>query len=104
MENVFLTFIKPYLSVIDNGTFFRKPFSWLYVFFAIISLLAPIYLIYNALNLEFAYNNRESYLQKFEVVSQQFEGVKQTYETAVQIRNQSQSEAQSALQNYRQAT
>ena len=43
MENKFLTFIRPYLSFIDNGHFFRKPFSWLYTLRAIVNWLIPIY-------------------------------------------------------------
>ncbi len=42
MENKFFTFIKPYLSYIDNGNLFRKPFSWLYTIIAILNLLLPI--------------------------------------------------------------
>jgi len=48
MENKFLTFIKPYLSYIDNGHFFRKPFSWLYSILAVINLLFPLVVIYKA--------------------------------------------------------
>ena len=48
MENKFLTFIRPYLSFIDNGHFFRKPFSWLYTLLAIVNLLIPIYVFYQA--------------------------------------------------------
>jgi hypothetical protein len=48
MENKFLTFIRPYLSFIDNGHFFRKPFSWLYTLLAIVNLLIPIYVFYKA--------------------------------------------------------
>lgn len=48
MENKFLTFIRPYLSFIDNGHFFRKPFSWLYTLLAIINLLIPINVFYQA--------------------------------------------------------
>lgn len=43
MENIFFTFIKPFLNYIDNGHFFRKPFVWLYTIFAILSLLFPVY-------------------------------------------------------------
>lgn len=103
MENKFLTFIKPYLSVIDNGIFFRKPFSWLYILFAVISLLVPAYLIYNAFSLNSAYNSRDNAREKFEIVSRQFEEIKQKYESAVQITRQSKSEAQNAYQNYSQA-
>lgn len=43
MENKYFTFIKPYLSYIDSGHLFRKPFSWLYALMAIINILAPIF-------------------------------------------------------------
>lgn len=104
MENTFFAFIKPYLSVIDNGNFFRKPFSWLYIFFAVLSLIAPIYLIYNAFALNSAYDSRDKCREKFEIVSQQFDGIKQKYNSAVQIANQSRSAAQNAYQNYTQAS
>jgi hypothetical protein len=48
MENKFFTFIKPALSYIDSGHFFRQPFRWLYVLLAIVNLLLPIYLFYAA--------------------------------------------------------
>lgn len=48
MENKFLTFVKPYLSYIDNGHFFRKPFSWLYALLGIVNLLLPVYVFYQA--------------------------------------------------------
>ncbi len=50
MDNKFFTFIKPYLSLIDNGSLYRKPFSWLYILFAIINLILPIYIFYQALD------------------------------------------------------
>ncbi len=49
MDNKFLTFIKPYLSYIDNGHFYRKPFRWLYTIFAIINLILPLYVFYVAI-------------------------------------------------------
>ena len=50
MDNKFLTFIKPYLSYIDNGHIYRKPFSWLYTIFAILNLIFPLYVFYKALD------------------------------------------------------
>ncbi len=46
----FFTFISPYLSFIDKGHLFRKPFSWLYVIMAIINLLLPLYIFYQAID------------------------------------------------------
>ena len=48
MESKFLTFIRPYLSYIDDGHFFRKPFSWLYSLLAVVNLLLPLYVFYQA--------------------------------------------------------
>jgi hypothetical protein len=50
MDNKFFTFIKPYLSFIDKGDLYRKPFNWLYVLLAIINLLLPIYIFYQAVD------------------------------------------------------
>ena len=50
MDNKFFTFINPYLSFIDNGHLYRKPFSWLYVLLAIINLLMPIYVFFQAVD------------------------------------------------------
>ena len=48
MDNKFFTFIRPYLSYIDNGHFFHKPFNWLYTLLAIVNLFIPIYVFYQA--------------------------------------------------------
>ncbi len=50
MENKFFTFIRPYLSFIDNGDLYRKPFSWLYIVFAGLNLLLPLYILYMAIS------------------------------------------------------
>jgi hypothetical protein len=48
MKTKFFTLIAPYLSVIDDGRFFRIPFSWLYSIIALINLIIPFYLLYQA--------------------------------------------------------
>lgn len=48
MEDKFFTFIRPYLSFIDNGHLYRKPFSWLYTLLAILNLIFPLYIFYKA--------------------------------------------------------
>lgn len=45
MNNKFFTFIKPYLSFIDNGHFYRKPFMWLYALLAIVNLIVPFFVL-----------------------------------------------------------
>lgn len=50
MESKFFTFSKPYLSYIDDGALFRKPFSWLYVIIAIVNLLIPLFVLYMAID------------------------------------------------------
>ncbi len=49
MANKFFNFIDPFLSIIDNGKLFRKPFSWLYAVIAVINLLLPFYILYLAI-------------------------------------------------------
>lgn len=46
-ENIFLS-IRPFINYIDNGFLFRNPFSWLYMLFAVINLVVPIYVFYKA--------------------------------------------------------
>ncbi|MDR2450123.1 MAG: hypothetical protein LBD52_09230 [Prevotellaceae bacterium] len=44
--NKFLTFFDPFFAYIDAGKIFRKPFSWLYGFIAILNALFPFFLLY----------------------------------------------------------
>jgi len=50
MDNIFFTFIKPYLNFIDRGDLYRKPFSWLYAFIGIINLISPLVFLVIAIN------------------------------------------------------
>jgi len=50
MDNKFFTFIKPYLSLIDNGYLYREPFRWLYALLAVVNLILPIYIFYQAVD------------------------------------------------------
>ncbi|HIW66428.1 MAG TPA: hypothetical protein H9879_09395 [Candidatus Alistipes intestinipullorum] len=50
MENKFFTFLNPVLELIDNGSFFRKPFRWLYMVLAALNLLVPIAILVAAVD------------------------------------------------------
>jgi hypothetical protein len=50
MDNKFFTLIKPYLSFIDSGKLYRKPFSWLYMAIAVLNLLFPFYVLYDVID------------------------------------------------------
>ena len=50
MDSKFFTFIKPYLTFIDNGNFYRKPFKWLYTAIAILNLIWPLYVLFSAID------------------------------------------------------
>jgi len=50
MSSKFFTFAKPYLSAIDHGHLFRRPFSWLYTLIAGLNLLFPAYIMYEAVD------------------------------------------------------
>lgn len=79
MRNKLFTFIKPYLSIIDKGIFFRKPFGWLYVIIAIASILAPVYLIYSAIHLNTAFEYRERCRIAFEKAQPEYEIAQQGF-------------------------
>ncbi len=49
-NNIFFNFIRPVLNYIDNGSFFKKPFSWLYLLIAVLNLLLPLYIFYQAVD------------------------------------------------------
>lgn len=48
--NKLLYFFKPYFDYIDAGLLFKKPFYWLYAFFAGLNLLTPLLAIIGAIN------------------------------------------------------
>ncbi|MDR3328156.1 MAG: hypothetical protein LBT04_08615, partial [Prevotellaceae bacterium] len=45
-----LNFIAPFLSYIDNGKLFRRPFGWLYLALAALNAVLPFYLLYVAID------------------------------------------------------
>jgi len=65
MNSKFFNFVGPFLAIIDNGKLFRKPFSWLYSVIAIINLLLPAFILYQAIA-----NNIFSAPAKFIIVLQ----------------------------------
>ena len=50
MDNKFFTFLKPAIAYVDNGSFFREPFKWLYMLFAGLSLFLPLFLLYKIID------------------------------------------------------
>lgn len=58
MKRKFFSFIRPSLTLLDNGKFFRKPFGWLYAVIAVFSLLMPFLLIYSTIWWNVAYQNK----------------------------------------------
>ncbi len=51
MDSKFFTFLEPFLKFIDDGHFFRQPFSWLYTLLAWLSLLSPFYFLYQGIEI-----------------------------------------------------
>jgi len=50
MDNKFFTFARPYLSFIDKGHLFKKPFNWLYTVMAIINLLVHLIILFTSID------------------------------------------------------
>ncbi len=53
MNNKLFTFLDSLLGYIDNGRFFREPFRWLYVIFAVLNLLFPIAILVKVIDTGF---------------------------------------------------
>ncbi len=49
MNKKLFYFFDPVWRYIDNGSFFRKPFCWLYIIIAILNLLFPLGIIFGAI-------------------------------------------------------
>lgn len=49
-NNKFLSFINPFLTTIDSGSFFRKVFGALYTIIAVVNILAPVYVLFKAID------------------------------------------------------
>lgn len=49
-NNIFLSFIKPFLNTIDNGSFFRRVFYWIYIVIAGLNIAFPFYLLFKAID------------------------------------------------------
>lgn len=50
MNDLFSSFMKRTLALIDEGSFFRKPFRWLYTLLAVLNLLIPVVVLVSAIN------------------------------------------------------
>ena len=50
MTDKLLHFIEPYLSYIDSGKLYRKPFSWLYILCAVFNAILPFYVLYKVID------------------------------------------------------
>lgn len=49
-NNKFISFINPFLGTIDNGSFFRKVFGWIYIVIAVLNILSPFYILFKAID------------------------------------------------------
>lgn len=49
MDNKLFAFLDPVWRYIDNGSFFRDPFRWLYIAIAVLNLLFPLVVIFGAI-------------------------------------------------------
>jgi hypothetical protein len=45
MKSNFFMFASPIFNSIDSGTFFKRPFAWLYILMAILNWFVPVYFI-----------------------------------------------------------
>jgi hypothetical protein len=86
MKLKIFSFIRPSLTLLDNGKFFRKPIGWLYSVIAVSSLLAPIFLVYSTIWWNKAYQEKEESRQFYqEVVKPEYLKLKYVNDTLTQV-------------------
>jgi hypothetical protein len=82
MKRKFFSFIRPCLTLLDNGKFFRKPFGWLYAAIAVLFLLTPFLLVYSTIWWNSAYQNKVATQKSYqEEVLPEFQKIKYSYDT-----------------------
>ena len=82
MKRKFFSFIRPCLTLLDNGKFFRKPFGWLYATIAVIFLLTPFLLVYSTIWWNNAYQNKVETQKSYQVgVLPEYQKIKYSYDT-----------------------
>jgi hypothetical protein len=85
MKRKFFSFIRPCLTLLDNGKFFRKPFGWLYAAIAVIFLLTPFLLVYSTIWWNNAYQNKLKTQNTYQVVLlPEYQKIKYSYDTLSQ--------------------
>lgn len=86
MKRSLFSFIRPCLSLLDNGKFYRKPIGWFYAFIAVFFLLTPILMVYSTVWWNHA-NQKKSEAQKLyqELVLPEYQSVKNSKDTLSQV-------------------
>jgi hypothetical protein len=105
MKRKFFSFIRPSLTLLDNGKFFRKPFGWLYAVIAVFSLLTPFLLVFSTIWWNNAYQNKiESQKLYQEVLVPEYQQIKYSYDTLQQSVNKLGKEMNNAIDCLTKAT
>lgn len=86
MKRTLFSFIRPCLSLLDNGKFYRKPLGWFYAFIAVFFLLTPIMMVYSTVWWNHA-NQKKTETQKLyqETVLPEYQTVKYAKDTLSKV-------------------
>lgn len=105
MKRKLFSFIRPSLTLLDSGKFFRKPFEWFYAVIAILSLLAPIIMVFTTIWWNNAYHNKmESQKLYQEVFIPEYQKLQYSYDTLTQARKTYGKEMNNAIDCLTKAT
>jgi len=105
MKRKIFSFIRPSLTLLDNGKFFRKPFGWVYAAIAILSLLAPLFLVYCAVWWNITYQKKVECQKVYqEVALPQYQKLQIVHDTLVQEVDRYSKEMNNAIECLSRAT
>lgn len=86
MKRKLFSFIRPSLTLLDNGKFFRKPFEWFYAVIAILSLLAPIIMVFTTIWWNNAFQNKMESQKLYQVVLlPEYQKLQYSYDTLTHV-------------------
>lgn len=86
MKRKLFSYIRPSLTLLDNGRFFNKPIGWLYAAIAVFSLLLAVFLVYTTIWWNNSYQKTSESRKVYqEVLLPEYQKMKYAHDTLTKI-------------------
>lgn len=86
MKRKLFSYIRPSLTLLDNGRFFKKPIGWLYAAIAVFSLIAAVFLVFTTIWWNNSYQKTSESRKVYqEVLLPEYQKMKYAHDTLTKI-------------------